>query len=303
MQTRILTVLEEVLDREEILQGESMKLHTSFHIGGKADYFVRPSGEEKLRKLILRLKEEGISYFVMGNGSNLLVRDKGIRGVVVQIGQNLSDCSIDGEEVYAQAGLLLSTLSKHILAEELEGFEFASGIPGSVGGAMTMNAGAYGGEMKDIVEAVRILDKDGEIREIPAEDMEFSYRRSRVAEDGFIVLGARFRLKKGSYEEIRSKIEDFTHRRNTKQPVADYSAGSTFKRPEGYFAGKLIDDAGLRGLCHKDAQVSPLHCGFVVNKAAASCEDVLELIRFVKKTVYDTFGVELEEEVKIVGEE
>lgn len=166
-----------------------------------------------------------------------------------------------------------------------------------------MNAGAYGGEMKDIVEAVRVLDKDGQIREISGEDMGFAYRRSRVAEDGLIVLGTKFRLKKGSYEEIRSRIEDFTHRRNTKQPVADYSAGSTFKRPEGHFAGKLIDDAGLRGICHRDAQVSQLHCGFVINKGSASCEDVMELIRFVKKTVYDTFQVELEEEVKIVGEE
>ncbi len=303
MQTRILTILEEVLDREEILQDESMKLHTSFHIGGKADYFVSPSCEEKVRTLILRLKEEGIPYLVIGNGSNLLVRDKGIRGVVVRIGQNLSSYSIEGEEVYAEAGLLLSGLSKHILAESLEGFEFASGIPGTVGGAMTMNAGAYGGEMKDIVKAVRVLDSNGEIREIPGEDMKFGYRRSRVIEDGLVVLGTRFLLKKGSYEQIRSKIEDFTHRRNTKQPVADYSAGSTFKRPEGHFAGKLIDDAGLRGIRHKDAQVSQLHCGFVINKAEASCEDVLELIRFVKKTVYDRFNVELEEEVKIVGEE
>lgn len=302
MSDTTLQLLETVLEKHQIRKDESMREHTSFRIGGKADYFVIPSSFNQVKQTTDILKKHGIPYFIMGNGSNLLVRDGGIRGVVIQIGSSLSNYKIEGETVYAQAGILLSALSERVLEEGLEGFEFASGIPGTIGGAMTMNAGAYGGEMKDIVQSVQVLDREGEIREIPCEEMDFGYRRSRVVREGLIVLGATFRLRKGNYEEIKEKIEDFTHRRNTKQPLSASSAGSTFKRPEGHFAGKLIDDAGLRGICYRDAQVSHLHCGFVINKGNASCEDVLELINMIKKTVYDKFQVELEEEVRIVGE-
>lgn len=302
MSDTTLQLLETVLEKHQIRKNESMREHTSFRIGGKADYFVIPSSFNQVKQTTDILKKHGIPYFIMGNGSNLLVRDGGIRGVVIQIGSSLSNYKIEGETVYAQAGILLSALSERVLEEGLEGFEFASGIPGTIGGAMTMNAGAYGGEMKDIVQSVQVLDREGEIREIPCEEMDFGYRRSRVVREGLIVLGATFRLRKGNYEEIKEKIEDFTHRRNTKQPLSVSSAGSTFKRPEGHFAGKLIDDAGLRGICYRDAQVSHLHCGFVINKGNASCEDVLELINMIKKTVYDKFQVELEEEVRIVGE-
>lgn len=303
MSDTTLELLRTVLDRERIKTGESMKHHTSFHIGGEADYFVSPASFEQVKNTVMLLKKNEIPYFVMGNGTNLLVSDKGIRGVVVQIGPSLSNCHIEGETVYAEAGVLLSSLSKQILQAQLEGFEFASGIPGTVGGAMMMNAGAYGGEMIDIVRSVTVLDQEGNIREIPCEEMGFGYRMSRVSTEGWIVLGASFQLKQGNYEEIKAKIDDFTHRRNTKQPVSERSAGSTFKRPEGYFAGKLIDDSGLRGISYRGAQVSELHCGFVINKGRASCQDVLELINLIKKTVYDNFKVKLEEEVRIVGEE
>ncbi|KXZ40463.1 UDP-N-acetylmuramate dehydrogenase [Alkalithermobacter thermoalcaliphilus JW-YL-7 = DSM 7308] len=293
----------EILDKEDILLNEPMKNHTSFKVGGPADILVMPREEKQIVDIINLVKQNNIPFFIMGNGSNLLVKDKGIRGVVIKIAENYSDFEIKENVVKAKAGILLSRLAKNILKAELEGFEFASGIPGSLGGAIAMNAGAYGGEMKDVVTSVKLLDTDGNIIELNNEQMEFGYRKSILSYKDFIVLEVTMTLKKGKYEDIKSIIDDITVKRTTKQPLNLPSAGSTFKRPEGYFAAKLIEDAGLKGLTFKDAQVSPKHCGFVVNLGNASANDILHLISIIKKTVKDKFDVLLEEEVKIVGED
>lgn len=291
-----------LIGAENVLCSESMRDHTSFHIGGAADFFVTPDTQEKIRDLVLFSRKENTALTVIGNGSNLLVRDKGIRGIVLCIGEKFSSFQIDGESVHAKAGILLSTLSSHILKASLTGFEFASGIPGTLGGGITMNAGAYGGELKDIVETVELMDREGNLLTLNNEQMNFGYRKSLVSSENFIVLSASMRLSRGDQQEIREKIGDFTIRRNTKQPLSAYSAGSTFKRPEGYFAGKLIEEAGLKGLEMGEAAVSDLHSGFVINKGNASCQEILDLISFIKSEVFEKFGVPLEEEVKIIGE-
>ena len=280
-----------------------MKNHTSFKIGGSADFLVTPRTVDQIQNLIKTLKKENIPVFIMGNGSNLLVSDKGIRGVVIKLSKNFSSFSISGDEVTAQSGILLSTLSKSIVNESLSGFEFASGIPGTIGGAVTMNAGAYDSEMKNIVEEVVAIDMDGNIRTFTNQEMNFRYRKSRVTDETLVVLEAKLKLEKGNIEDIKAKIDDFTVRRTTKQPLTAYSAGSTFKRPEGYFAGKLIEDAGLKGIIMRNAAVSSLHRGFVINTGDATCENILELIEFIKLTVFSKFGVMLEEEVRVVGEQ
>lgn len=287
---------------ENVLSNEIMKNHTSFHVGGAADYFVTPDREEKIRELLLFSLKEDIPLAVIGNGSNLLVRDKGIRGIVLCIGEKFSSFEIEGDLVRAQAGILLSNLSAHILSSSLTGFEFASGIPGTLGGGVAMNAGAYGGELKDIIESVKVMDRSGRIFTLNTEQMQFGYRKSRAGRENLLVLSAEIRLVKGNQDEIRAKMEDFATRRKTKQPLSACSAGSTFKRPEGYFAGKLIEDAGLKGLEMGEAAVSDLHSGFVINKGSASCQEILDLISFIKSQVLERFGVHLEEEVKIIGE-
>jgi UDP-N-acetylmuramate dehydrogenase len=239
----------------------------------------------------------------MGNGSNLLVRDGGIRGVVLKINDGFDQIWIEGAIVRAQAGALLTAVSKSALRESLQGLEFASGIPGTIGGAISMNAGAYGGEMKDVVAQVRAMDKDGNVILLSGEEMEFAYRNSRVKKDDLIVLDVTMELTSGDYSVIDERIKELTFQRTSKQPLELPSAGSTFKRPEGYFAGKLIEDSGLRGLRHGDAQVSEKHCGFVVNRGSSTCKEVMELIEVIRKTVRDKFGVELEMEIKLAGEE
>ncbi|SHJ49005.1 UDP-N-acetylmuramate dehydrogenase [Tepidibacter formicigenes] len=293
----------EILDKKDILIDELMKNHTSFKIGGPADFLVTPRNEDEIKKLIILVNKENIPYFLMGNGSNLLVKDGGIRGVVIKIAENYSDFEIKDNIIKAQSGILLSKLAKNILKNSLSGFEFASGIPGTLGGAIAMNAGAYGGEMKDVVESVRLLDMDGNIVELSNEEMEFGYRKSLITEKNYIVLEAKVALKVGKYEDIKAIYDDLNLKRTTKQPLNMPSAGSTFKRPQGYYAGKLIEDSGLRGLTLKGAQVSTKHCGFVVNTGNASASDILELLDIIKKTVYDKFNVVLEEEVKIIGED
>ena len=296
-------ILKNIVSEEDILTREYMKNHTSFKIGGSADFLVTPRTVDQIKNLIITLKKENIPVFIMGNGSNLLVSDKGIRGVVIKLSKNFSSFSISGDEVTAQSGILLSTLSKSIVNESLSGFEFASGIPGTIGGAVTMNAGAYDSEMKNIVEEVVAMDMDGNIRTFTNQEMNFRYRKSRVTDETLVVLEAKLKLGKGSIEDIKAKIDDFTVRRTTKQPLTAYSAGSTFKRPEGYFAGKLIEDAGLKGIIMRNAAVSSLHSGFVINTGDATCENILELIEFIKLTVFSKFGVMLEEEVRVVGEQ
>ena len=300
---KIYNHLIELIGKERVLIDEPMKNHTSFKIGGPADIMVIPESIEEIQCALKVCIENDVPYFVMGNGSNLIVRDKGMRCVVIKIGDNLKDVKINGNIVTAQAGILLSTLSKKIMAESLKGFEFASGIPGTLGGAITMNAGAYGGEMKDVVKGAKLLDKNGEINHFSLKELELGYRTSIIQRKGYIVLEVELELEKGNYEEILSITKDLTEKRTTKQPLHLPSAGSVFKRPEGYFAGKLIQDSGLKGKNVGGAQVSELHSGFIVNTGNATAKDVLDLIALVQKKVKENFGVDLQTEVRIIGEE
>lgn len=287
---------------ENVRRQEPMSLHTTFRIGGPADLFVTPGSIQAVADSIRICKETQTPYAVIGNGSNLLVSDTGYRGVIIQIGRNLNQVSVNGEEIRAQAGAMLSVIAKTALSESLTGFEFASGIPGTLGGAAVMNAGAYGGEMKDVLTEVTVLTREGGIRTVPAEKLEMGYRTSLAAKNGWIILEAVLKFQKGDAEAIRGRMEELKMQRVTKQPLDLPSAGSTFKRPEGYFAGKLIMDAGLRGFTVGGAQISEKHCGFVVNKGGATAEDVRNLICAVQKKVQEDAGVKLEPEVKFLGE-
>ncbi|OHW62057.1 UDP-N-acetylenolpyruvoylglucosamine reductase [Andreesenia angusta] len=300
---RILEKIESVVANGRVMVDEPMKRHTTFKIGGPADLLVEPSSIEEVEDVLNICRSEDIPVTVIGNGSNLLVRDGGIRGVVVKIAELLSDVSVYEEKIVAEAGALMSKISSKALEHSLGGFEFASGIPGTIGGAVTMNAGAYGGEIKDYVSAVTCIDSEGQVKEYSGEEMAFGYRKSLVQAEGLVVLKVEISLNRGDRDEIKSKIDDYTERRTSKQPLHLPSGGSTFKRPEGYFAGKLIEDAGLRGLRHRNIQVSEKHCGFVVNLGESKAEDVLNLIGVVQKTVYDKFGIQLEPEIRIIGEE
>lgn len=298
----MLEKLQKLIGEAKVLENEPMASHTTFRIGGPADYFVMPETIEELETLINLCKEENVPYFILGNGSNLLVGDKGFRGVVIQLYKNFDGIQIEGTKVTAKAGAMLIRVAKEAGKAGLTGLEFASGIPGTIGGAMVMNAGAYGGEMKDVVTAVTVLTKRGEVQTLTGEEMNFRYRGSVVEDEGHIVLEAVMELKEGNLEEIQARIDELSVQRRTKQPIEYPSAGSTFKRPEGYFAGKLIQDAGLRGYQVGGAQVSEKHCGFVINAGAATAADVMQLMQDVSDKVYDQFGVTLEPEVKRIGE-
>ncbi len=284
-----------------IKKNELMKNHTSFKIGGPADELCEAESVQEIKDLIEYAKEKNIEYTVMGNGSNLLVGDKGIRGLVIKIAHGFSRASVSGKTITASSGILLSKLANLALSENLSGLEFASGIPGTLGGAIFMNAGAYGGEMKDVIKKVTYLE-NGEVKTVENKELDFGYRRSRFCGTDAIILSAEIELKKAEYDEIKEKMEDFKERRTSKQPLSMPSAGSTFKRPEGYFAGKLIEDANLKGFSIGGAQVSEKHSGFVINTGNSTAQDVVDLIKHIQKTVYDKFGVELETEVKMVGE-
>lgn len=290
------------IDEERVLVDEPMKKHTTFRVGGNADYFVMPQNAEEVKKIVALCKDVEVPYYILGNGSNLLVGDRGYRGVIIQIYKAMNDIQIEGDRVKAQAGALLSRVGTATLEAELTGFEFAAGIPGTVGGAVFMNAGAYGGEMKDIIVNATVLTQDGDIITINKEDLELGYRTSVIAKKGYVVLEAEYQLQKGDKEAIRARMDELKCQRVTKQPLEYPSAGSTFKRPEGYFAGKLIQDAGLRGFQVGGAQVSEKHCGFVINKDQATAADIRELMRQVSDKVMQEFGVKLEPEVKTLGE-
>lgn len=292
----------EIVGENKVLEQEPMARHTTFRIGGPADYFVELGNIEQIRAAIQVCREENLPWFVLGRGSNLLVSDKGYRGVILSIYKDFQKTEIQGETVTVQAGVLLTTLSGKVLDASLTGLEFASGIPGTIGGAVVMNAGAYGGEMKDIVRKVTVLDQDGEVRTLTCGEMQFGYRTSLAKKKGYIVLGAELTLKQGEKEKIREEMQALKAKRIEKQPLEFPSAGSTFKRPEGYFAGKLIMDAGLRGAAVGGAQVSEKHCGFVVNTGNATAADVRELMRQVQGKVQEQFGVHLEPEVRFLGE-
>ena len=290
------------IDKERVLLDEPMKQHTTFRVGGNADYFVIPQSAEEVKNIVALCREADMPYYILGNGSNLLVGDKGYRGVIIQIYKEMNHIRIEDDKVFAQAGALLSRVGTATLEAELTGFEFAAGIPGTVGGAVVMNAGAYGGEMKDIIASATVLTQDGDIITINKEDLELGYRTSVIAKKGYVVLEAEYQLQKGDKEAIRARMDELKVQRVTKQPLEYPSAGSTFKRPEGYFAGKLIQDAGLRGFQVGGAEVSEKHCGFVINKDQATAADIQELMRQVSDKVMQEFGVKLEPEVKTLGE-
>lgn len=294
--------LEHILREEQILQNELMARHTTFRIGGPADYFLIPDDKEQVRRIIEICKEENMPYYIIGNGSNLLVSDKGYRGVVIQLYTRMAEIRADGENIHAQAGASLAKIAAAALREELTGFEFAAGIPGTLGGACIMNAGAYGGEMKDVLEEVTVLTKEGEIRVISKENLDMGYRTSAAAKNGDTVLEAVIKLEKGEKNKIQARMEELKEKRISKQPLEYPSAGSTFKRPEGYFAGKLIQDAGLRGYRIGGAMVSEKHCGFVINAGGATAADVDALIKYISQKVNEHAGVTLEPEVKRLGE-
>lgn len=291
-----------LLGEEGFRTEESMAKHTTFRTGGPADLFLMPQNRTELKESIALLREYNVPYMVIGNGSNLLVGDGGIRGAVIQLYQRMQNISVEGTEMTLDCGALLSAAAAQAADASLEGLAFASGIPGTFGGAVVMNAGAYGGEMKDVLLSADVLTADLEVKTIPVEELDLSYRHSIVPEKGYIVLGGKLRLKKGNEQEIRGRMAELAQQRREKQPLQYPSAGSTFKRPEGYFAGKLISDAGLKGKTIGGAQVSEKHAGFIVNIGGATTKDILDLIAFCQKTVQEQFGVALETEVKIVGE-
>ncbi|MFM1514684.1 UDP-N-acetylmuramate dehydrogenase [Helcococcus ovis] len=284
-------------------ENEILRDYTTFKIGGPADILVKPNSEYQLSELVKFCKLNDIPLTIIGKGSNLLIRDKGVRGVVIVLRDNFNEIKIDGLQVTAQAGALLRDVAIVSFSKDLTGLEPVSGIPGSVGGAIIMNAGAYGTEMSNIVKSVRCMEQNGEIREYTNEEMDFSYRHSLASEKGLLVISATFKLEKGEHDEIQQKFKEYDYKRSSKQPLEKNSAGSTFKRPQGHFASKLIDDTGLRGFTVGEAQVSEKHCGFLINIENSSCENMLELIRQVQEKVYEKYNVRLEREVKLIGEE
>ena len=303
--------MENMREFEKILLGELPELkcmidepmtnHTTFRVGGPADLLVCPNRKE-LPIILALAKEHQIPVTIIGNGSNLLVSDQGIRGLVIEIGKRMDDIEVEGTHLKAGAGALLSKVAQTAAGASLGGMEFAAGIPGSIGGAIVMNAGAYGGEIKDIIVNATVLDADGNVQKLPKETLDLSYRHSCITDQNYYVVEAEFELCSKPEEEIRSVMAELREKRMEKQPLEYPSAGSTFKRPEGYFAGKLIQDAGLRGYRVGDAQVSEKHCGFVINRGNASAADILQLIHDVQQKVKETFDVTLETEVRILGE-
>ena len=292
----------EILNENQILEAEPMSRHTTFRIGGPAELFLVPKSTEEIAGIFKICREEGIPWFVLGNGSNLLVSDKGYQGVVIQLYKGFGEVKVQGCQITAQAGALLSQIAAAAREESLTGFEFAGGIPGTLGGAVVMNAGAYGGEMKDVVKEVTVLTREGEIRTLQAEELAMGYRTSAIKEAGYIVLSAVLSLEKGDKEQIKARMQELAGMRSSKQPLQYPSAGSTFKRPEGYFAGKLIMDSGLRGYQVGGAQVSEKHCGFVINTGNATARDVRNLMADVQRIVEEKYGVKLEPEVKFLGD-
>ncbi|MDY3919493.1 MAG: UDP-N-acetylmuramate dehydrogenase [Candidatus Limivivens sp.] len=291
-----------IVGSDHTYTNEPMKNHTTFRIGGPADYFVQPHSKAEIAAVIKACRDAREPYFILGNGSNLLVGDKGYRGLVIQIFKNYCDITVQGEEMRVKSGALLSKVARKALEYGLTGFEFAAGIPGTMGGAVYMNAGAYGGEIRDILKETIVLTEELEICTVSREELELGYRTSSVAKNHWLVLEAVLLLRKGNREEIQARMEELKAQRISKQPLDYPSAGSTFKRPAGYFAGKLIMDAGLQGFSVGGAQVSAKHCGFVINTGNATAKDVTELMKAVSDTVYEKFQVRLEPEVRLLGE-
>lgn len=287
---------------KDVLFDEPMSRHTTFRIGGNADVFVNASSSEEIVSVISYCLEHHIPYMCMGNGSNMLVSDNGIRGVVISIGSNMSEVQVVDNMIYAEAGALMSKIASAALGAELSGFETLSGIPGTVGGGIYMNAGAYGGEIKSVLKNVTFISKNNDIVTMDTDQLELGYRHSIFETNGGIIVKCCLELKKGNKNEISAAMKEYSKRRNEKQPLSMPSAGSTFKRPEGHFAGKLIQDAGLMGFSIGGAQISTKHAGFIVNTGNATAADVLALIEHVRKTVFAQSGIMLEPEVRLIGE-
>lgn len=287
---------------KNVLRDEPMSGHTTFRIGGPADYLAMPENAEQISRIIKACRDAGVPYYIIGNGSNLLVGDRGFRGVIIQVYKNMNAVEAVDGEIHAQAGALLSKVAAAALNAGLTGIEFASGIPGTLGGAVRMNAGAYGGEMKQVLKSATVLTPTGEMLTLTVDEMKMGYRTSIVSKMDYVVLDAVITLCPGNPEDIRAKMEELKEKRVSKQPLEYGSAGSTFKRPEGYFAGKLIEDAGLRGFRVGNAQVSEKHCGFVINRGGATAKEVVELMDEVVRRVEENSNVRLEPEVKKIGE-
>lgn len=298
----VINALQGFVPEENIHLQEPMAAHTTFRVGGPADCLIEMESGEQLRKMQHYLRQIEIPFTVIGNGSNLLVSDRGYRGFILQVGKKMSDIRVEGNTIIAQAGALMSQVAKAAMEHGLTGLEFASGIPGTIGGGVVMNAGAYGGEMSQIVERVSVISREGEALELDNDTMEFGYRSSTIRNQPFIVTELAFTLQPGDSKEIRARMEELSARRREKQPLEYPSAGSTFKRPEGYFAGELIMNAGLRGFRIGGAAVSNKHCGFIVNKSKATADDIMDVICEVQATVKDKFGVDLEPEVICLGD-
>ncbi|SHN65643.1 UDP-N-acetylmuramate dehydrogenase [Butyrivibrio hungatei DSM 14810] len=301
MNSSLIEAMRQIVSADNLLINEPMSRHTTFRTGGPACLFLRPENQDQLKKVMDFVRRLGTDYFVLGNGSNLLVSDEGYDGVIISLSK-FNKVELKGSnQIYVEAGAMNSGIASFARDNALTGFEFAAGIPGTIGGAMIMNAGAYGGEMAQVVTEVTVLSPEGEIMVLDNSTMEFGYRTSAIKNKGFIVLSVLLTLKRGKEEEITAQMKELAEKRRDKQPLEYPSAGSTFKRPEGYFAGKLIEDAGLRGFSVGDAQVSEKHCGFVVNKGSATSTDIYNLIKEVQKVVYEKANVRLEPEVIILG--
>lgn len=301
MNEGIINAIEQIVSASNVLENEPMSRHTTFRTGGPASLFIRPENKDQLVEVMALIKKLGTEFFVLGNGSNLLVSDKGFDGVVISLSK-MNDIHLEGDkDIYAEAGAMNSQIAAFARDNGLKNFEFAAGIPGTIGGAMIMNAGAYGGEMKLVTRSVTVLSPEGEIMVLDNASMEFGYRSSAIKGRGYIVISVLLSLEKGDKETITQNMQELAAKRREKQPLEFPSAGSTFKRPEGYFAGKLIEDAGLRGFSVGDAAVSEKHCGFVINKGNATSAEVYELICEVRKRVYENSGVTLDPEVIMLG--
>jgi UDP-N-acetylmuramate dehydrogenase len=291
-----------ILGSDNVLIDEPMKNHTSFKVGGPADILVTPQNYEEVVNVIKLCNENKIPYYIVGKGSNLVVKDGGFRGLIVKL-TKLDRITVEADKITVQAGVDLSKVSEVALENSLTGFEFACGIPGTVGGAVTMNAGAYNGEICQVIESSLVVDKEGNLITLSKEQLELGYRMSAVQKYGYTVLETTFKLPKGEYENIKARIDDLTKKREDKQPLEYPSAGSTFKRPEGYFTGKLIEESSLKGFSVGGAQVSEKHAGFIINKENATAQDILNLIAHIQKTIKDRYDVDLHPEVRIIGED
>ena len=289
-------------NQEDIKIDENLSNYVNFRVGGPADILLIPSEKQQVIESIKICRENNIPFYVIGNGSNLLVRDGGFRGVVISM-KSVKNITVNDTIIVADCGVMLKDVSNIALENSLTGFEFACGIPGTVGGAVFMNAGAYDGEISNVVYSVDVIDNDGNVVTMLKDDLEFAYRSSAVMKNGYIVLSAKFKLEKGKVKTIKELVDDLTNKRESKQPLEYPSAGSTFKRPTGYFAGKLIQDAGLKGYSIGGAAVSEKHSGFVINKGNASAKDITDLIKHIQDEVKKQFGVDLHPEVRIIGEE